>query len=302
MATVQPAMHERALELLRRLEWRMRGRRVETTLTGDHRSIFRGRGMEFDQVVRFEFGDDIRDVDWNVTARLGDVYRKVFIEDREASVVVVFADHPALQFGSGARSKRETLLELAALVMLFAALNRERVMLVHQSPGGTRTFPPTRGRERILATVGALVASTPPDPVEVATPPFPLVRGNIPRGALVIWIGDVPDGPPPPEWKSWTRRHHAIGVRAEDAWERDGPPDAPATAYDPVAGKVVRLRGDTATRTRHAAWREARGAQWRAWWPDPADRLTIDPDQDPLKALALFLRARGKSGPATAWR
>lgn len=302
MATASPVIPERALTALRRLEWRMRGRRVETTLTGDHRSIFRGRGMEFDQVVRFEFGDDIRDVDWNVTARLGDVYRKTFVEDREVSVVVVFADHPALQFGSGARTKRDVLLELTALVMLFGALNRERVMLVHQAPGGVRTYPPARGRDRILASVGALFASAPPDPLGADTLPSPLVRHDIPRGAMVVWIGEVPGAPPPIEWRGWTRHHQVLGARAEDKWERDGPAGEILTAYDPVADRVVRLRDDAATRARHVAWRDEREARWRAWWPDPADRLTIGPDQDVLEALTLFLRNREKSGPTRSYR
>ncbi|QJU57996.1 DUF58 domain-containing protein [Sphingomonas sp. AP4-R1] len=270
----------------------MRGRRVETALTGDHRSIFRGRGMEFDQVVRFEFGDDIRDVDWNVTARLGEVYRKVFIEDREASIAVIFADHPALQFGSGERTKRDTLLELAGLVMLLGVLNRERVMLIHDRPEGARTYPPARRRDRVMATAGALFASPPPDPLAARASASPFVRHDIPKGSIIVWIGEVPDAPPPPEWGGWTRRHPVIGVRAEDRWERDGPAAGALQAYDPVAGRVVRLRDDAETRERHAAWRAAREARWNSWWPNPADRLTIGPHEDALAALTHFLRAR----------
>src|SRR6267154_2401904 len=119
-----------ATALLRQLEWRA-SHPVENILIGDYRSVFRGRGMEFDQVVRYEFGDDIRDIDWNVTARLGDPYRKKFIEEREVSLLIVFEDSPSLQFGSAALSKREALLELAGLVMLLGAVNRDRVGFVH---------------------------------------------------------------------------------------------------------------------------------------------------------------------------
>lgn len=277
----------------------MRGRRVETALTGEHRSIFRGRGMEFDQVVRFAFGDDIRDVDWNVTARLGEVYRKVFIEDREASVAVVFADDPSLQFGSGVRSKRDALLELAGLVMLLGVLNRERVTLIHERPEGALIYPPARRRDRIMATAGALFSATPPDPL-IAGACSPLIRQNIPRGSLIIWIGEVPNAPPPPEWGGWTRRHPIIGVRAEDMWEREGHTSAQLIAYDPVAGRVVELRDDPATRERHAVWRADRDARWRAWWPDPADRLTIGPDEDPLAGLTHFMRSRHARSPGRA--
>src|SRR5476649_3059302 len=110
--SVQPS----ALALLRRLEWRVR-HAVENVLSGEYRSAFRGRGMEFDQVVKYEFGDDIRDIDWNVTARLGEPYRKKFIEERELTVILVIEDSLSLQFGYGARTKREALFELAALVI-----------------------------------------------------------------------------------------------------------------------------------------------------------------------------------------
>lgn len=271
-------------------------------LTGEHRSIFRGRGMEFDQVVRFGFGDDIRDVDWNVTARLGDIYRKIFVEDRELSVAIVFSDHPALHFGSGTRSKRDVLLELAALLMLLSAMNRERVMLIHQAPDDIRTFPSVRERSRILAIASGLFAADPPDPLGSSGHCSPIVRENIPRGALVIWLGEVPDAPPPPEWGRWMRLHHVIGMRVEDPWERDGPAHEPLTVYDPMTGRLAWLRDNATTREKHTAWRAAREARWRAWWPDPADRLTVDMDGDPLEALALFLRAREKRGPVRGYR
>ena len=93
------------LALLRRLEWRVR-HAVENVLSGEYRSAFRGRGMEFDQVVKYEFGDDVRDIDWNVTARLGEPFRKKFVEEREVTLLLVFEDSPSLLFGSGAQSKR----------------------------------------------------------------------------------------------------------------------------------------------------------------------------------------------------
>ena len=124
-----PAPTTSPLALLRQLEWRVR-HAVENVLSGEYRSAFRGRGMEFDQVVKYEFGDDVRDIDWNVTAKLGEPYRKKFVEEREVTLLLVFEDSPSLHFGSGAQSKREALLELAGLVMLLGAVNRDRVGFV----------------------------------------------------------------------------------------------------------------------------------------------------------------------------
>jgi hypothetical protein len=123
--------------LLRRLEWQAR-HAVNTSVSGDYRSAFRGRGMEFDQVVKYQWGDDPRDIDWNVTARLGEPYRKRFVEERDLSVIFVFEDSPALQFGSEGRTRRETLLETAALLMLISSINKDRVGLLYSSPDKSR--------------------------------------------------------------------------------------------------------------------------------------------------------------------
>src|SRR3954468_20143348 len=112
----EPVATQSPLALLRQLEWRVR-HAVENMLSGEYRSIFRGRGMEFDQVVRYEFGDDIRDIDWNVTARLGEPFRKKFVEERELAGFLFVEGSLSLQFGSGARTKRDGLKELTALLL-----------------------------------------------------------------------------------------------------------------------------------------------------------------------------------------
>ena len=295
-------LDQRALAALRRLEWRLRRRPVETPLVGEHRSIFRGRGMEFDQVVRYEFGDDIRDVDWNVTARLGDLYRKVFVEERELTVFVVVSDDPALQFGSGRVSKRETLLELASVIMLTAVVNRERAGLLHLTPGAVTLHGPSRRRPRILHAVASLFAAQAPDPTEGGFASSPLIEQSVPRGSLVIWLGEIPAAAPPPEWAGFRRRHPVIGVRVEDAWEREPPAVGAFTAYDPNAHQVVWLDGSPEGRAAHARWRAGREHIWRAWFPDAQDRLTVDAEADPLAAVVRFMKTRSGGAQAAAPR
>ncbi|HKB90502.1 MAG TPA: DUF58 domain-containing protein, partial [Opitutaceae bacterium] len=145
-----------SITLLRQLEWRVR-HAVENMLNGDYRSVFRGRGMEFDQVVKYQFGDDIRDIDWNVTARLGEHYRKKFIEERELTLLIVFEDTLSLQFGSGEKTKREAALELIGLIMLLAAINRDRVGVIHVQPGGHTLWEPVRGRSPILHNAAKII-------------------------------------------------------------------------------------------------------------------------------------------------
>src|SRR6201989_2570784 len=147
--------------LLQRLEWRARNA-VSTSVSGDYRSAFRGRGMEFDQVVKYEWGDDPRDIDWNVTARLGEPYRKRFIEERDLSVILVFEDSPALQFGSDGRTRRQTLLEAAALFMLISSINKDRVGLWYVAPGRSWFQRALPGRKDIMRVTSMLLSQPAP--------------------------------------------------------------------------------------------------------------------------------------------
>ena len=287
------------LALLRQLEWRVR-HAVENVLSGEYRSAFRGRGMEFDQVVKYEFGDDVRDIDWNVTARLGEPYRKKFVEEREVTLLLVFEDSPSLGFGSGAQSKREALLELAGLVMLLGAVNRDRVGFVHAAPGGNLFREPVRGRGQIMHSAATLLARPAPAPTD-APPQIPwrsLARAA-PKHSVMIWLGDFPpvprggrDGMQPDGWTVLQRRYQTMGFRVDDPWEHTLPSGESFAAYDPTAGRLVTLEGSAAERAAHASWQREREAVWQALFPDPLGRLVVSTEQNRLDALVRFFHAR----------
>ncbi len=291
------------LALLKQLEWRVR-HAVENVLSGEYRSAFRGRGMEFDQVVKYTFGDDIRDIDWNVTARLGEPYRKKFIEEREVSLLLVFEDSVSLQFGSGAQSKREALLELAGLVMMLGAVNRDRVGFLHASPAGYTLKEPVRGRGQILHAAAQLLGQPVPaleaPGSALAAPssiPWRLLARAAPRHSIMIWLGDFPPRPEPEGWSVLTRRYQTMGFRVDDPWERALPLDRTLTTYDPVAGRLVTLNGASAAqRAAHAAWVQERDASFRALFPAPLSRLVVGTDEERLDALVSFFRARMAAG------
>jgi uncharacterized protein (DUF58 family) len=290
------------IAMLRQLEWRVR-HAVENVLSGEYRSAFRGRGMEFDQVVRYEFGDDVRDIDWNVTARLGEPYRKKFVEEREVTVLVVFEDTPSLRFGSGSRSKREALLELAGMVMLLSAINRDRVGLVHASPEGCLVRQPVRGRGRIMHAAATLLAQ-PPAPFRgagqtAAAIPWRFLARAAPKHSVLLWLGDFPPRPLPEGWSVLQRRYQTMAFRVDDPWERELPEADLFAAYDPAAGRLVTLEGSGAERAAQAEWRAERDAAWTALFPDPLSRLAMTSDQNGLEELVRFFRARmnrGRSG------
>ena len=293
------------LALLRQLEWKVR-HAVENVLSGEYRSAFRGRGMEFDQVVKYTFGDDIRDIDWNVTARLGEPYRKKFIEEREVTLLLVLEDSVSLQFGSGAKSKREALLELAGLVMLLGAVNRDRVGFLHASPEGYTLKEPVRGRGQILHLAAQLLGRPAPalesGAVTDATAPANLIPWRLlahaaPRHSILIWFGDFPPRFSPEGWSVLSRRYQTMGFRVDDPRDRELPTGRVLTAYDPVSGRLVNLNGASAAqRAAHAEWVGQREAGFSALFPNPLSRLVVSTEEDRLEALVRFFHARMAAG------
>ncbi|MDR2430603.1 MAG: DUF58 domain-containing protein [Puniceicoccales bacterium] len=288
-----------SMPLLRRLEWRVRGV-VENALGGEYRSAFRGRGMEFDQVVKYAFGDDVRDIDWNVTARLGEPYRKKFVEEREVTVVLLFEDTPSLQFGSTAQSKREALLELAGLLMLLGAVNRDRVGCVHATAAGHHVQPPVRGRGAIHHAAARLFGTPPPSLAAAArgVVPWSLLRRLAPRHSILVWLGDFAPAPPPEGWRAMQSHFQTLGFRIDDPWDAALPALEDFAAYDPVDGRLVTLRGTAAERAAHARWREAREGCWRALFPGAGSRLAVSVCENRLEALARFFQRREAVAPS----
>ncbi len=288
------------LALLRQLEWRVR-HAVENVLSGQYRSAFRGRGIEFDQVVRYEFGDDVRDIDWNVTARLGEPYRKKFVEEREVTLLLVLEDSPSLNFGSAELSKREALLELAGLVMLLGAVNGDRVGFVHALPDGPEFREPVRGRGAILHAAASLIGRPAPSP---ASPnpeiPWRFVARAAPKHSVLLWLGDFPPRPEPEGWSVLRRRYQTMGFRVDDPWERALPAEGQIAAYDPSSRRLVTLDGSAADRAAHADWRMRRDALWEALFPDPLSRLVVSTAGDRFDALVRFFHARMRAGGSRA--
>jgi hypothetical protein len=247
--------------------------------------------MEFDQVVRYEFGDDVRDIDWNVTARLGDPYRKRFVEERDLSVVLVFEDSPALQFGSAGRTRRETLLQVAALLMLIGTANRDRVSVLYVSPAGQWFERATPGRRGINRVVSRLLSQPAPalDAVADCAIPWRFIRNVVAQRSVVPWLGSFLPAALPPGWRDLQQRYQVVGVRADDAWDAALPADTRFTAYDPLSASVMTIDGTSVSgRSAHARWREAREGHFAHLFPRLGDRMQVRDEEDPLNALVAY--------------
>jgi len=244
--------------------------------------------MEFDQVVKFEWGDDPRDIDWNVTARLGEPYRKRFVEERDLSVVLVFEDSPALQFGSEGRTRRETLLQVAALLMLIGTANKDRVSVLYVSPAGQWFERATPGRRDIIRVVSRLLSQPAPalDGAANCAVPWSFIRKVAAQRSVLPWLGSFLPTELPPGWRDLQQRYQVVGVRADDAWDEALPADARFAAYDPLSGRATTIDSTSgAARAAHRRWREEREVHFAHLFPRLSDRMKIGNEEDPLNAL-----------------
>ncbi|MBC2607462.1 DUF58 domain-containing protein [Pelagicoccus albus] len=282
--------------MLRRLEWRAR-LVVQSALGGEYKSSFRGKGMEFDQVVKYEFGDDVRDIDWNVTARLGEAYRKKFVEEREITLLLLFEDTPSLQFGSGGVTKRAALLELASLLMLLSAVNGDRISLLHATPQGYNLTKSATGRGRVMHTAANLLGHPAPPVLEEqeAKIPWKYVLKAAPRHSIFIWLGDFPGRANPDVWPVLRRQYQPVGFRISDPWELELPKRGSQPVYDPASGELYTLDGgSSAQRAAHQSWKDKRDSQFKSLFPQESDRLSLTAGEDAIGAVTNFFHQRMK--------
>ena len=139
----------------------MANRTVNDLLAGQYKSVFRGRGMEFDEVREYQPGDDIRTIDWNVTARTGTPFIKRFCEERELTVMLLVDVSASGAFGSGDQSKLELVVEVAAMLMFSALKNNDKVGLITFCDTVLDYFPPRKGKSNVLHLIRQLVSAEP---------------------------------------------------------------------------------------------------------------------------------------------
>ena len=148
------------LQRVRRVEIKARGLSQEL-FAGEYHSAFRGRGMAFSEVREYQVGDDIRDIDWNVTARLGDPYIKIFEEERELTVMLAIDMSASLNFGTQEETKRELVAEIAATLAFSAIENNDKVGVLLFTDTVEKYIPPGKGKKHILYIIREILLFSP---------------------------------------------------------------------------------------------------------------------------------------------
>lgn len=219
-------------------------RKVEDLLAGPYRSVFRGRGLEFDDVREYQPGDDIRSINWHATARTGTVQIKQLVEERCLTVVLAVDMSASGDFGSGPQSKRELAAELAAVLALSALQSNDRVGLLLFTDRVERYLPPAGGRRQALAIVAAILGHQPRSARTNVRAALQTLMQALRRRTTVFLISDFIDQGFERTLRIAARRHDVIALEIHDAAERTLPTLGWLACEDAETGEVVEL--DTA--------------------------------------------------------
>lgn len=282
---------------IKRIEIRTR-RLVNDSFAGEYHAIFKGRGMEFDEVRPYQPGDEIRDIDWNVTARMGDPFVKRYVEERELTVMLAVDASGSGDFGSVNRFKRELAAELAAVLAFSATTNNDKIGLLIFTDRIELFIPPRKGRRHVLRLIRDLLAFEPQGRGTDLKLALDTVNRTLKRRSIVFLVSDFLA-----DIESYrqplfitNRRHDVIAVDLHDPLETEIAGVGLVALEDAETGDLV--WADTGSK----AWQSAfagqthrhQTAKTEAFTRAAVDRIHISTDQDYVSALTKFFQKRSQ--------
>jgi len=281
------------LRQIRRLQLKAR-RAVEDLLGGEYHSVFKGAGMAFEEVREYQAGDDVRSIDWNVTARMGHPFVKRFVEERELTVLLAMDVSGSNQFGSGFQQKREVAAELAAVLAFSAISNNDRVGLIQFSDRVERFVPPRKGTRHVLRLIRDVLFFQPQHPGTSLREGLDFLNRIQRRRAVVFFFSDFLDREYEKAFKRTGRKHDLVAVRLADVREEEMPAVCRLELEDAETGEHLLL--DTNSRTVREAFRARADARREAvrqlTRSAGVDLVEVSTDGGHLDALVRFFQLR----------
>ena len=225
------------LQQVKRIEIRT-NRLVNEALGGEYHSVFKGRGMEFDEVREYQYGDDMRTIDWNVSARQGRLYVKRYVEERELTVMLLVDLSASKDFGTVRRLKNELAAELAALLAFSAIKNNDRVGALIFTDEVEKYISPKKGRKHVLRVVRELLAYQPMRRKTSIETAIKYLNNVLTKKSVVFLISDFFDQHYERSLRVANQRHDLIALPINDPRERDLPNVGILQLLDPETGEV----------------------------------------------------------------
>jgi uncharacterized protein (DUF58 family) len=291
------------LKKIRQIEIRT-NRLVTETLAGQYHSVFKGQGMNFDEVREYQPGDDVRAIDWNVTARMNHPFIKKFVEERELTVMLVVDVSGSGLFGSRAQSKRELAAEIASVLAFSAIRNNDKVGLLLFTDEVEKFVPPRKGRSHVLRVIREVLFSEPKRRGTDLVHALEFMGRVLPHKAIAVVISDFisPDGggvltaQTQIALRMANRRHDVVAVQITDRYELELPALGRLILEDAETGEIVELN------TGHASGRDAFALRQQKQNEDLArqfrssriDTIQLHTDEPYSAALGRFFETRAK--------
>ncbi len=281
------------LKKIRQIELRT-VRLVEDLMAGQYHSVFKGRGMDFDEVREYQPGDEVRRIDWNVTARTGVAHIKKYIEEREMTVMILVDASASSSTGSVSQSKRELAAELAAVLAFSAISNNDKVGALLFTDGAEKYIRPGKGRLHVLRLISEVLTYQPARRGTNLTTALQHINRALSRRAVVFVISDFMDEGFERALKVTSRKHDLIAVPIVDASERALPDLGWIAFEDAETGEVVEFNtGDPKARAKFAEVAEDRLARLRRTFRRSGlDTIEAQTDQPYLRSLMQFFENR----------
>ncbi|MDX6180729.1 DUF58 domain-containing protein [Flavobacterium sp. Fl-77] len=206
--------------------------------SGEYHSSFKGRGMTFSEVRQYQYGDDIRNIDWNVTARYNEAHVKVFEEERELTMVLMVDISGSEGFGSKSQFKKDIVTEIAATMAFSATQNNDKIGLILFSDTIELYIPPKKGRSHVLRIIRELIEFEPKSQKTDVAQALKFLSGTQKKKAIIFMISDFMSEDYEQTLKIASKKHDITGIRVYDIREEKIPNLGMVTMVDAETGKV----------------------------------------------------------------
>ncbi len=243
------------LKKIRKLEVQTKGI-VNTLFGGEYQSAFKGRGMEFSEVRAYNYGDDIRQIDWNVTARTGDPYIKIFEEEREQTLMLCVDISPSGNFGTLDQTKMDLAIEICAVLAFSAIKNSDKVGLVLFSDHIEKVVPPKKGRTHVLRLIRELYTTKPTGKGTNIADALSYINRLLDRKAIVVLASDFQDSNFEKQLRITNQKHDLVSIIVNDEHEDELPDLGLLPVRDAETGREILL--DTSSTKVRDAYSEKR--------------------------------------------
>lgn len=283
------------LKKVRKIEIRTRGLSKQI-FSGEYHSAFKGRGMAFSEVREYVPGDDVRSIDWNVTARFNHPYIKVFEEERELTVILLVDVSASGDFGATAQYKRELITEMCAALAFSAIQNNDKIGVVFFSGKVEKFIPPKKGRKHILRIIRELLQFKPEDKTTNLSEAMRYLTNVIKKRSIAFIISDFLDEGYEDALKIMSRKHDTVALQVYDPKERELPRLGFFKAKDFETGEYFWIDSkDSGVRNRYSNWyAERQNRLQNAFLKYSVDNIKIRTDQSYIVPLTNLFKQRGK--------